>query len=95
VETAAMLTVTQLPSIYIQKDASIVETFDNLNVKVLSNKDNRMTLQIENPTRYDAQVKIYLESSKEAKTEPYSITNAPRIKKIVVKAHENIKVTLM
>ena len=95
VETAAMLTVTQLPSIYIQKDASIVETFDNLNVKVLSNKDNRMTLQIENPTRYDAQVKIYLESSKEAKTELYSITNTSRIKKIVVKARESIKVTLM
>jgi hypothetical protein len=94
VESASLLTITQLPSIYVQKDKAFVETFDNLNAKILHNNANSITLQIENPTRYDAEAKIYVETSKEAQNERYNIMNFSRIKKCIIKAKNKVILNL-
>ncbi len=67
-EVAAMLTVSQIPGIYVQTDKEEVTVFDN--VKVVKGKaaDGRMLLNIFNPTIYQADVRIFSETSREART---------------------------
>lgn len=66
-EVAAMLTVTQLPGIYVQTDKKQVAVFDNVKVDGLYYKDGRMVLNVTNPTVYPAEVSIMSETSKEAR----------------------------
>jgi hypothetical protein len=94
VEVAAMLTVTQLPSIYIQKDKGFVETFDHLHAEVLKQDSNGIELKIANPTRYDAEVKIFMETSKEAQEELYSLGDSSKLKIIKVKGNSSAIIKL-
>ena len=66
-EVGALLTVTQIPSIYVQTDRQEVTVFDHLKVEKMRSSDGRMTLKVTNPTVYPAEVKIYSETSKEAR----------------------------
>lgn len=90
VEVASMLTVTQLPSIYIQKDEGFVEVFDHLKVETLNQNAQEMELRISNPTRYEAEVKIYVETSKEARKELYSLVDSPKVKVLKVKGNSSV-----
>jgi hypothetical protein len=94
VEVATMLTVTQLPSIYVQKDKGFVETFDHLHVEVLRQDSNGIELKISNPTRYDAEVKIFMETSKEAQEELYSLGDSSKLKIINVKGNSSAIIKL-
>lgn len=94
VEVASMLTVTQLPSIYIQKDKGFVEVFDHLKVETLNQNTQEMELRISNPTRYEAEVKIYVETSKEARKELYSLVDSPKVKVIKVKGNSSVLIKL-
>ena len=94
VEVATMLTVTQLPGIYIQKDKGIIEVFDHLNARILKRDSNRIELQISNPTRYDAEVKIYVETSGEARKKLYSLSNKTNIRNVRVKGNDSVTIIL-
>lgn len=89
-----MLTVTQLPGIYIQKDKGIIEVFDHLNARILKRDSNRIELQISNPTRYDAEVKIYVETSGEARKKLYSLSNKTNIRNVRVKGNDSVTIIL-
>lgn len=85
VETATMLTVTQLPSIYVQKDMRYVEIFDHLKLLKKEEVDGKLRLVISNPTNYDAKVKIYVENTEEMKNDDYKITDKNKLKIIEIK----------
>ena len=94
VEAATLLTVTQLPGIYVQKDRGLVAVFDHLKVKVLEQRRNRIRLQITNPTAYDAEALLYVETARQARKEPFSLSRPDRRKCISVKAGESVEVTV-
>ena len=80
-EVAAMLTVTQLPSLYVQPDKQLVAVFDHLKVNRKQDENGRMILEVTNPTSYPAEVKIYSETSVEARKAPWSF-DGDKIKNI-------------
>ncbi len=67
-EVAAMLTVTQIPGIYVLTDKQEVTVFDNVEVEKAIASDGTLQLKVTNPTAYPADVTIYSETSSEAKT---------------------------
>lgn len=69
-EVATLLTVTQLPSIYVQPDRQLITVFDHLKVEKKQGQDGGMVLKITNPTSYPADVRIYSETSDEARQQP-------------------------
>lgn len=73
-EVAAMLTVTQLPGIYVQPDRMLVAVFDHLKVEKRADRSGDLILKITNPTAYPADVKIYSETSEEARRIPLSVS---------------------
>lgn len=94
VEVAAMLTVTELPSIYIQKDKSKIYVLDHLIVNANRDSKNRLVLNIKNPTKYEALIKIYIEDSEEAKCSKFSMKDKSKIKQLVVKENKMTKIVL-
>ena len=74
-EVAAMLTVTELPSLYVQSDKQVVAVFDHLKVNKKQAGNGRMILEVTNPTSYPADVKIYSETSGEARKNPLLISS--------------------
>lgn len=69
-EVATMLTVTQLPSIYVQTDCQQIAVFDHLKVEKMQERNRCMVLKITNPTAYPAAVKVFAETSKHARNTP-------------------------
>ncbi len=63
VETAALLTVTQIPGLYIQPDTGIFAAFDNIQVEKISHAHGILKLRLTNPTKFPADVKVLVESS--------------------------------
>ena len=73
-ETAVLLTTTQLPGIYVQPDNGMLAVFDNVQVEKSSSVKGKMRLRITNPTKFAAEVKIFSETSKEAKEKPFDLS---------------------
>ena len=92
-EVAAMLTVTQIPGIYVQTDKGDVTVFDNVEVEKSLSDDGRLTLKITNPTSYPADVTIYAETSAQAKTTPFP-TDVTGMKSVHVNPGETEVVAL-
>ena len=65
-EVAAMLTVTQIPGVYVQTDTEEVTVFDNVTVEKRKDSKGNLTLSIMNPTIYPAEVRIFAETSEKA-----------------------------
>lgn len=66
-ETNGMLMALEIPGIYIQTDKDEMYVFDAVDAKVLNRDLTGITLQITNPTRFDADVSIFAEPSGQAK----------------------------
>ncbi|MCX7843285.1 MAG: hypothetical protein N2489_09470 [Clostridia bacterium] len=62
-ETSNMLTYVEVPGLYVQTDTGFVCAIDNIEVKVTEKTDNRLVLEIYNPTGFEACVKIFSEKS--------------------------------
>ena len=76
-ETAILLTVTQLPGLYIQPDKGITVAFDNVRVEELSHSGNAMKLRLTNPTTFAADVSVLVESSQAAQRPVGSFVATP------------------
>lgn len=76
-ETAALLTATQIPGIYLQPDKGIIAVFDNIHVEKLAHKNDTLKLRLTNSTAFPAQVSVFVESSDDAKTPINSFTISP------------------
>lgn len=92
-ETVALLSILQNPGIYIQTDTKKCIVFDHVLANITDSHADGLTLEIENPTKHDAQVSILAETSDKSKNPLgwYGFTKWP---KIPVKAGEKIKVTV-
>ncbi len=88
-----MLMSLEIPGIYVQTDKDKMFVFDQVEVKKMKNSEGVITLSIENPTRFDAMVSIFTETSKEAK-HPLGYTDFLKWKKIKVKAGETVMMKL-
>jgi hypothetical protein len=88
-ETAALLTVTQIPGIYLQPDKGVIAVFDNIQVEKLPHKNNTLKLRLTNPTSFAAQISVFVESSEDAKTPRNSFTINP-LPKINIPANKSI-----
>jgi hypothetical protein len=67
-ETAFMLTVLEIPGIYIQPDTGFIVIFDHIELVGKSkNQDGSLSVTLTNPTKFDASVMVMVESSGEQK----------------------------
>ena len=60
-ETATMLTFAEVPGLYVQPDTGLVCAIDHVDVEVLEWKGDRIRLNLTNPTRFPARVKVLCE----------------------------------
>jgi hypothetical protein len=65
-EVSSMLTWVEVPGLYVQPDAGFFCATDHIDVSVYEQKGKELTLDITNPTHFDASVKVLCEPSSEA-----------------------------
>ncbi len=92
-ELNGFLMALEIPGIYVQTDTDLFYVFDHLEARVLRRNDRGLTLEITNPTAYDAEVSVFAESSEEAKI-PLGLTAFNRWPKIQVKAGERREINM-
>lgn len=61
-EVSAMLTYTQIPGLYVQPEAGIVFSIDNIDAKVLDRKNGKLRVVISNPTNYMAKIRVMVDA---------------------------------
>jgi len=66
-ETNGMLMAMEIPGIYIQTDLNKMYVFDHVEVSTNKLNDNTTKLTIKNPTKFDASVSVFAETSENAK----------------------------
>ncbi|MBU8901530.1 MAG: hypothetical protein KOO69_02205 [Victivallales bacterium] len=66
-EVSAMLTYTELPGVYIQPDTATVCAFDNIDAKIVENTEDKFIIELGNPTKFEASVKVFVENSTDTK----------------------------
>ena len=66
-ETSLMLTTIEIPGLYVQPDKSLVVAFDNLTAEIVSDNAEEIVVRLTNPTPAPATVKIFSETSRQAK----------------------------
>jgi len=66
-EISSMLTIIEIPGVYIQIDTGLVYAFDHIDIEVVENTDKQLTVIMTNPTAFEADVKLLVETSFEAK----------------------------
>lgn len=64
-EVSAMLTALEIPSVYIRTDTAFCFTFDHIECTVKEKTDSGFAAELYNPTRYDAEFRIFLDDEKE------------------------------
>jgi hypothetical protein len=64
-EVADMLTYVEVPGLYVNPDTGFFRALDHVNVTTKENSPARLVLQVTNPTKFDANVKILSEDSAE------------------------------
>lgn len=65
-ETNGALMALEIPGIYIRTDLNDLYVFDHVEAQILKNNGKQLTLQLTNPTEYDATVTIFAENAEEA-----------------------------
>ena len=56
----------ELPGIYLQTDKEVLYVLDQVEVKIISRSSGAVKLEITNPTKYDAEISVFAESSTDA-----------------------------
>ena len=83
----------ELPAIYLRTDRDEMYVFDHVKAQVLKRDKDGVTLQITNPTAFDAQVAILIEDGLQAQR-PLGITGFLKWPKVDVKSGATVLVTL-
>ena len=66
-ELDTLLMATELPGIYVQTNHDTLFVFDHIRARVLGRHNGIVTLELTNPTNYEARISIFAESAKAAK----------------------------
>ena len=88
-ETNGALMAMEIPGIYVRTDLEEVFVFDHVKASITKKDKSGLTLQITNPTSYDAHVTVLAEDSLKAK-EPLGVTGFLGWSKVSVKAGQSI-----
>ncbi|GAB3665726.1 hypothetical protein GCM10028791_41530 [Echinicola sediminis] len=88
-ETNGALMALEIPGIYVRTDLEEVFVFDHVKASITKSDKSGLTLQITNPTAYDAEVSLLAEDSAMS-TEPLGVTGFLHWPKVSVKAGEAI-----
>ena len=91
-EVALMLTYTELPGIYIDLGQERVFSLDHITAKVVKNSKKTMVLELQNPTPYDAHVKVIAEKIQQTDSTAGGMTG--KNERVLVKAGEHITYTI-
>jgi hypothetical protein len=78
-DAIALLTYTELPSVYAQTDVGFVFAFDHLEARVKERFAGRLVVALRNPTATEATVRLYAETAADAwlPLQPDAILGAP------------------
>ncbi|MEI8087918.1 MAG: hypothetical protein WCG93_17030, partial [Paludibacter sp.] len=88
-ETDLLLTITELPGIYVDLEQKSVTTFDQLETKLISSNAKSAKLSIKNPTKMAAQTTILVEN-KQQKAQVWTENRFYGKKKIQLKPGESL-----
>ncbi len=88
-ELNGALMAVELPGIYVRTDIDRMFVFDHVTAKVLKRDKSGVTLEIKNPTAFDASVSILIENKEQA-GKPLGYTSFLNWPKVNVKAGESI-----
>ena len=89
-EDNGMLMAMENPGIYLRTDRDQIFVFDHVEARILRRDEDGVTLEITNPTRFDAQVALLAESARQAAT-PLGCTAFLAWPKIEVKAGATVQ----
>ena len=92
-EVALLLTTVELPGIYIQKDTGVCAVFDNIDCRIVKQDGDSVELEINNPTKFDAEVAIMSELSSESE-ELLQAAPSGAYKKVIVAAQSAVTITV-
>jgi len=84
-ETSLMLTYTEIPGIYIVPEKNVCIAFDQVETKVVKSSRKKLEIEINNPTKYPASVKLFIDNNI---NEPLSQTFLMNPKIVDIKAGE-------
>ncbi|MEI7677144.1 MAG: hypothetical protein WCJ03_10215 [Bacteroidales bacterium] len=92
-ETDLLLTIIELPGIYVDLDKKTVATFDQLQAEIISCNGKMAKLKITNPTNMSAQTTILAETNLQ-KAKPWVENRIYGKRKYTVEPHQSIVVTV-
>ncbi|HHY81624.1 MAG TPA: hypothetical protein GX505_02965 [Clostridiales bacterium] len=64
-EVSCMLTYSDVPGVYIQKDTGYICVIDHIEAEVLEKTDDHLKIRFYNNTAFDANVKLFIETSRD------------------------------
>jgi len=62
-EVSLMLTTMEIPGLYVQPDTGLFQVFDHVLAETIGHHEDSLTLNLTNPTRFEAEVKVLCEPS--------------------------------
>jgi hypothetical protein len=89
-EVALLLTAVELPGVYVRTDTGTVTCLDHVRARL----DDRGRLQLENPTRYPAEVRWLAESDEQARTRPLGVATVLALPRVTIGPREHRVVEL-
>lgn len=92
-EVSCMLTWLEIPGIYVQLDTGRLCVFDNVEASIVDLKGDVCVLDIFNPTRFDAQVKVFVETRGDAQ-KPLEQTVLLDCEKVSVPSLRRVRATV-
>jgi hypothetical protein len=92
-ELNGMLMALEIPGVYLQLDRDEMYVFDHIEVKTLKRSKDGVKLEIRNPTRFDAKVSVFAETSADAK-KPLDYPAFLKWQKVNVRAGETRTVNI-
>lgn len=66
-EVSVMLTYLEIPAVYIQKDTGFCFAMDHIECSAVNKTDSVLTVELYNPTGYDANYRIFIDSEQECR----------------------------
>jgi hypothetical protein len=78
-ETSLMLTYSEIPGIYADPKSGICISFDQIETKVLKTSGRKMEIEISNPTKYPASVKLFTDNDLQKPLANNYLLNCKRI----------------
>ena len=90
-ETSLMLTYTEIPGIYVDPKNRVCMAFDQVETKIVKLSGNKMEIEISNPTKYPAKVKMFVD---ETEKKPLSQTYLQKAQIIILMPGETKKIKM-